>query len=187
MSSGTSACWPRRAGCPTRAGRAPTGNRQTATLTKRLRQIHAAENAHAREIETLAHLDNPHAPAVTALRSRVLARFTELEDERTAINTQLAGLAKTDTGPGDPPCSTSCRCWETGSPTPQPASSSSSTEPSTCSGDVDGDLVDVLLVQSLTDSTPRAVAAIINDADGGGHPGHNGQDPSGPPIPNMGL
>jgi hypothetical protein len=77
-------------------------DRQSATLAKRLRQIDAAENAHAREIETLAHLDNPHAPAVTALRSRVLARFTELEDERSAINTQPADLAKTGTGPGDP-------------------------------------------------------------------------------------
>ena len=45
-------------------------------------QIDAAENAHAREIESLAHLDDPHATAVTALRTRVLARFTELEDER---------------------------------------------------------------------------------------------------------
>jgi hypothetical protein len=77
-------------------------DRQAAALTKRLRQIDTAENAHAREIEFLAHLENPHAPAVTALRSRVLARFTELEDERTAINTQLADLAKTETGPGDP-------------------------------------------------------------------------------------
>jgi hypothetical protein len=77
-------------------------DRQTAALGKRLRQIDAAENAHAREIESLAHLDDPHAPAVIALRSRVLARFTELEDERTAINTQLADLAKTDSGPGDP-------------------------------------------------------------------------------------
>jgi hypothetical protein len=67
-----------------------------------LRKIDAAENAHAREIETLSHLDDPHAPAVTALRSRVLARFTELEDERTQINAELAGLTKTDSGPGDP-------------------------------------------------------------------------------------
>jgi hypothetical protein len=44
----------------------------------------------------------PAAPAVTALRSHVLARFTELEDERAAINTQLADLTKTDPGPGDP-------------------------------------------------------------------------------------
>jgi hypothetical protein len=36
------------------------------------------------------------------VRTRILARFTELEDERTQINTQLADLAKTDPGPGDP-------------------------------------------------------------------------------------
>jgi hypothetical protein len=56
----------------------------------RLHQIDAAENAHALEIEALARLDDPRAPAVTALRSCVLARFTELEDERAASNTQLA-------------------------------------------------------------------------------------------------
>ena len=77
-------------------------DRQAAAMNKRLRKIDAAENVHAREIESLAHLDDPHVPAVTALRSRVLARFTELEDERTAISTQLADLAKTDAGPGDP-------------------------------------------------------------------------------------
>ena len=86
----------------TAADDAARRDRQTAALAKRLRQIDAAENAHAREIESLAHLDDPHAPAVTALRSPVLARFTELEDERATINTQLAGLAKTGTGPGDP-------------------------------------------------------------------------------------
>jgi hypothetical protein len=37
-------------------------DRQTTALTKRLRKIDAAENAHAREIETLAHLDNPTPP-----------------------------------------------------------------------------------------------------------------------------
>ena len=106
-------------------------DRQAAALAKRIRRIDAAENAHAREIESLAHLDDPHAAAVTALRSRVLARFTELEDERTTINTQLADLAKTDTGPGDPPCLMPCRCWETCSPTHRPGSSGSSTTPST--------------------------------------------------------
>ncbi len=73
---------------------------QTAALHKRLRHIDAAENAHAREIEALTH--DATSKAVTALRSRILARFTELEDERTQINTQLASLAKTDPGPGDP-------------------------------------------------------------------------------------
>jgi site-specific DNA recombinase len=106
-------------------------DRQTATLHKRLRKIDAAENAHAREIETLAHLDNPHAPAVTALRSRTLARFTELEDERTQINTELADLAKTGPGPGDPALLDALPSSQTGSPTPPPASSSSYTKPST--------------------------------------------------------
>jgi site-specific DNA recombinase len=106
-------------------------DRQAAALNKRLRKIDAAENAHAREIESLAHLDDPSAPAVTALRSRVLARFTELEDERAQIGTQLADLAKTDPDLETPPCSTPCRCWETCSPTRRPASSSSYTTPST--------------------------------------------------------
>ena len=83
------------------SSRVPPGS-QAAALNKRLRQIDAAENAHAREIESPARLDDPRAAAVTALRFRVLARFTELEDQRTAINTQLADLAKTSTSPGDP-------------------------------------------------------------------------------------
>jgi SAM-dependent methyltransferase len=39
---------------------------------------------------------------VTALRSRILARFTELEEERAKIGAQLAELAKDTTGPGEP-------------------------------------------------------------------------------------
>ena len=77
-------------------------DKQTAALRKRLRQIDTAENAQAREIETLAHLDDPHAPALTALRSRILARFTELEDERTHIARQLADLSKIEPEAGDP-------------------------------------------------------------------------------------
>jgi site-specific DNA recombinase len=61
-------------------------------LNQRLRQIEAAENAHAREIEALATETGAAPAAVTALRSRILARFTELEDERAAITTQLAAL-----------------------------------------------------------------------------------------------
>jgi site-specific DNA recombinase len=77
-------------------------DQQTAALRKRLRQIDTAENAQAREIETLAHLTDPHAPALTALRQRILARFTELETERTHINTQLADLDKSEPQAGDP-------------------------------------------------------------------------------------
>jgi hypothetical protein len=62
--------------------------------SQRLRQIDTAENAHAREIEELAAAAAP-AAAITALRTRILARFTELEEERAAIDTQLADLAKT--------------------------------------------------------------------------------------------
>ena len=57
-------------------------DKQETALRKRLRQIDAAENAQAREIEALAHVKDPHSRAVTAMRTRHLARFTELEDER---------------------------------------------------------------------------------------------------------
>ena len=62
-------------------------DKKTAALRQRLRQIDAAENAHAREIEQLAHLDNPNAAAITALRTRIISRFTELEQERATIGT----------------------------------------------------------------------------------------------------
>ena len=75
---------------------------QATALRKRLRQIDTAENAQAREIETLAHLDDPHAPALTALRQRIPARFTELEDERAQVNAELADLDKTEPQAGDP-------------------------------------------------------------------------------------
>jgi hypothetical protein len=64
---------------------------ETARLHKRLKKIDAAENAHAREIENLASLPQD-APAITALRSRIIAWFTELETERTGINERLAAL-----------------------------------------------------------------------------------------------
>jgi site-specific DNA recombinase len=67
--------------------------RQTAALHKKLRKIDAAENAYAREIETLATLPQ-HSPAVTALRTRIIERFTELEADRTVINQQLTALTK---------------------------------------------------------------------------------------------
>jgi site-specific DNA recombinase len=106
-------------------------DKQTAALAKRLRQIDAAENAHAREIEALAHLDDPHAAAVTALRSRVLARFTELEDERTQINAELAGLAKTAPQAGEPALLDTLPHLGDRSPRPRPGSSSSFTKRST--------------------------------------------------------
>jgi hypothetical protein len=75
---------------------------QAAALRRKLRHIDTAENAQAREIETLAHLDNPHAPALIALRSRIVARFAELEDERATITKQLADLDKTARQADDP-------------------------------------------------------------------------------------
>jgi site-specific DNA recombinase len=65
---------------------------QAAALARQLRQIDAAENAHAREIEALAELP-AGSPAITALRSRLIRRFTELEDQRAHIRTQLDALA----------------------------------------------------------------------------------------------
>jgi hypothetical protein len=82
-------------------------DRRAAALRKRLQQIDAAENAHAREIEALTHDDHQAShQALTALRSRTLARFTELEDERAQIGTQLAEVAKTEPQAATPPCST---------------------------------------------------------------------------------
>jgi hypothetical protein len=63
--------------------------------------LDAAENAHTREIETLASLD-ANAAAITAMRTRIIARFTELEAERATITTQLAALAKTSHDHSDP-------------------------------------------------------------------------------------
>ena len=77
-------------------------DKKTAALRKRLRQIDAAENAHAREIENLAHLDNPNAAAITALRTRIISRFTELEEERATIGAELDSLTREDTAAPDP-------------------------------------------------------------------------------------
>jgi len=74
------------------AAQAAQRETKTSALRQRLRQIDTAENAHAREIEELA----------TALRTRILARFTELEEERATINDQLAALASTAERDTDP-------------------------------------------------------------------------------------
>jgi hypothetical protein len=58
---------------------------EIARLHKRLRKIDAAETAHAREIENLASLPQG-SPAITALRTRIIERFGELETERAQIN-----------------------------------------------------------------------------------------------------
>jgi site-specific DNA recombinase len=152
-------------------------NRQAAALAKRLRQIDAAENAHAREIESLAHLDDPHAAAVTALRSRVLARFTELEDERTTINTQLADLAKTDAGPGDPALLDALPLLGD-LLTDAPARLQQQLyDAFDLQALYNKNMHQVTIHVTITDSTPRAVAAIIRDAEG--DPGHITPDPVG--------
>jgi site-specific DNA recombinase len=72
-----------------------------AEAEKRLRQVDASEDAHAREIEHLATLP-PDSPAVTALRTRLLARFTELEDERATLTARLDRLTATVPAASDP-------------------------------------------------------------------------------------
>jgi site-specific DNA recombinase len=67
--------------------------RQAETLRKQLRKIAAAEHAHAREIEALASLPQD-SPAVTALRTRIIEQFGELEADRATINQQLAALTQ---------------------------------------------------------------------------------------------
>jgi hypothetical protein len=74
------------------AERAARDQAAAEALRQRLRQIEAAGNAHAREIEALAGETTAAPAAVTALRSRILARFTELEAERAAIGAQLTKL-----------------------------------------------------------------------------------------------
>jgi hypothetical protein len=75
------------------AEQAAQRDKQAARLAKRLRQIDATEDAHIREVQALAGLD-PTSPAVAAMRSRHLARFTELEAEKDDINRKLTTLAK---------------------------------------------------------------------------------------------
>jgi hypothetical protein len=97
-----------------------------AAIRQRLRQIDAAENAHAREIEALATTNAP-AAAITALRTRIIARFTELEEERAAITTRLTALETPATAPQDPASWTPCPCSPASWTTHPPPSSSSST------------------------------------------------------------
>jgi hypothetical protein len=78
-----------------------TAAEDTARLHKRLKKIDAAESAHAREIENLASLPQG-APAITALRTRIIERFSELETERTQTNDRLAALQRA-TGQRDEP------------------------------------------------------------------------------------
>ena len=103
--------------------------RETARLHKRLRKIDAAENAHAREIENLASLPQG-SPAITALRSRIIERFGELETERAEINERLAALERTTGQQDELPSWTPCRCSATPCPACPPASRPACSPPS---------------------------------------------------------
>lgn len=87
----------------TRAPAASARSRQKAAekLARRLKEIDTAEDAYASEIEQLA-TTSAAAPAITALRTRILARFTELETERAAINTRIDELAAQAPAAPDP-------------------------------------------------------------------------------------
>jgi site-specific DNA recombinase len=139
-------------------------DRQAAALNKRLRQIDAAENAHAREIEALADLD-PRAPAVTALRSRVLARFTELEDERAQINAQLAALTKTAPQAGDPALLDALPHADAKLATAGPRIQQQLYQAFDLQALYNKNLHQVTIHVTITDSTPQAVAAISAAAD----------------------
>src|ERR1017187_2309717 len=151
------------------AAEAAQRGKQETALRRRLRQIDASENAQAREIEALAHVKDPHSRAVTAMRTRHLARFTELEDERAQADAQLAALAKTTHDTPDPslldrlpmlgdliteaPIRLQRRLYEA----------------------FDLQLLynrhmhQVTIWATITPTTPRTLAAIINDSDDG-HP-----------------
>ena len=66
-------------------------NRETARLTKRLKMIDAFEDAHTAELEALITAGAAPA-ALTALRTRHIKRFTELEAERADITARRAAL-----------------------------------------------------------------------------------------------
>jgi len=134
---------------------------QTAALQLRLRQIDAAENAHAREIEALTH---DATPADTALRSRILARFTELEDERDQIGTQLADLAAA-TPAADPALLDALPILGDVLADAPPCRWQQVLAALDIQGHYDKDMHQVTVAATITSSTPRAVAAIINDAD----------------------
>ncbi len=156
-------------------------DRQAAEWNKRLRQIDAAENAHAREIEALAHLDDPRAPAVTALRTRVLARFAELEDERAQINAQLAELAKTDPQAGDPALLDALPMLGDLLASAPPRLQQQLYQAFDIQALYKKNMHQVTIHATITDSTPRAVAAIINDADDAPAAGASPADPAPTP------
>ena len=83
------------------AAQAARRDAETAALAEREQQIDTAEHAHTREIEALGHLPQD-SPALAALRSQIVARFTELETERTQIKQRLATLTRAAQHDQDP-------------------------------------------------------------------------------------
>jgi hypothetical protein len=103
------------------------GPDRAAMLAARL-PASAADDTARREQETARlHKDSP---AITALRSRIIARFGELETERTEINERLAALERSTGQQDEPACWTDCPCSATSSPTPRPASKPACSPPS---------------------------------------------------------
>jgi hypothetical protein len=75
---------------------------ETTRLTRRLKMIDAFEDAHTAELEALI-TTGATPQALTALRTRHIRRFTELETERADINTRLTALtAPANDDPDDP-------------------------------------------------------------------------------------
>jgi hypothetical protein len=50
----------------------------------------------------VTYLKNPNAAAITALRARIISRFTELEEERAAIGAELDALTREGTAAPNP-------------------------------------------------------------------------------------
>jgi hypothetical protein len=105
----------------------------------------------------------------------VLARFTELEDERTQINTQLTTLAKTDPGPGDPALLEALPLLGNLLAEAPARLQQQLYEAFDLQALYKKNMHQVTIHITITDSTPRAVAAIINDASD--HAAHTTPDP----------
>jgi hypothetical protein len=95
----------------------------------------------------------------------VLARFTELEDERTQINTQLTDLAKTHTGPGDPALLDALPLLGDLLADAPARLQQQLYQAFDLQALYKKNMHQVNIHVTITDSSPRAVAAIINDAD----------------------
>ncbi len=108
----------------------------------------------------------------------MLARFTELEDERTTINSQLAGLAKTSTGPGDPALLDALPMLGDRLAQAPARLQQQLYDAFDLQALYKKNTHQVTIHVTITDSTPHAVAAIINDADG--NPGHTPPNADGP-------